>query len=240
MWSLIQKELKLRSKEKRTYMFLFVMPLLVIFLIGSGVHGLGLTQIIPGYTVMFAFFIITIMAQAFFKDRESGMLSRLASTPLEKYEYMIGMWLPNFFVVLIQVAVIYTFGHYYFKFSLGNIPALVAVTLLMAFVSTALGLLITFISDNQQMVMILVQITVLGGAALGGSWFPVDILPPGVQKVSMIFPQYWIQKSYISIFSQGANLGAIAGNLGILIVLGLAFFILAYVRYNKFYERATN
>ncbi|MDQ7095346.1 ABC transporter permease [Desulfosporosinus sp. PR] len=198
----------------------------------------GIAQILPGYTVMFAFFIITIMAQSFFKDRESGMLARLMGTPLRKYEYMMGMWIPNFIVVLIQVAVLYTFGLTYFKMSLGNIPALVLVTLLLAFVATALGLLLTFISQNQQMVLFLVQLTVMGGAALGGLWFPIDILPSGVRKISVLFPQYWIQKSYVSIFGQGGTLGDIGFNITILLIMGAVFSLLAYFRYNRFYDQA--
>lgn len=198
----------------------------------------GVAQVLPGYTVMFAFFIITIMAQSFFRDRESGMLARLMGTPLRKYEYMMGMWVPNFIVVLIQVAVLYTFGLTYFKMSLGNIPALVLVTLLLAFVATALGLLLTFISQNQQMVLILVQIAVMGGAALGGLWFPSDILPSGVQKISVLFPQYWIQKSYVSIFGQGGTLSDIWFNVMILLIMGAVFSVLAYFRYNRFYEKA--
>lgn len=200
----------------------------------------AIAQVLPGYTVMFAFFIITIMAQSFFKDKESGMLARLMATPIEKYGYMMGMWIPNFFVVLIQVAAIYTFGHFYFKISLGNMPALVVVTLLLAFVGTTLGLLLTFLSDNQQTVMIFVQLVVMGGSALGGLWFPIEILPSAIQKIAMIFPQYWIQKSYVSIFGHGGSLINIWQNVTALIVMGIVFFILAYFRYNRFYDKATS
>jgi ABC-2 type transport system permease protein len=200
----------------------------------------GIAQVLPGYTVMFAFFVITIMAQAFFKDKDSGMLARLMATPLRRYGYMFGMWIPNFVVVLIQVTVLYAFGHFYFKMPLGNFSALTAVTLLLAFVGTTLGLLLTFISENQQTVMLLVQIVVMGGAALGGLWFPIDILPPTVQKISMIVPQYWIQKSYVSIFARGANLGDIGLNLLVLLIMGIIFSILAYLRYNNFYNKATS
>lgn len=203
-------------------------------------QSMGIAQVLPGYTVMFAFFIITIMAQSFFRDKESGMLARLMATPIEKYGYMIGMWIPNFIVVLIQVTALYTFGHLYFKFSLGNVPALLTVTLLLAFVGTALGLFLTFISDNQQTVMIFVQLIVIGGSALGGLWFPIEILPSAIQKLSMIFPQYWIQRSYVSIFGHGGTLMSIWPNVAVLFGMGIVFFILAYFRYNKFYDKATN
>jgi ABC-2 type transport system permease protein len=200
----------------------------------------GITQIISGYTVMFAFFIITIMTQSFFKDRESGMLARLTGTPLKKHEYMIGMWVPNYVIVLIQVTLLYAFGHFYYNMPLGNLPALIVITLLLAFVGTALGLLLTFISENQPTVVMLNQIVILGGAAISGLWFSTDILPPIVQKIAMFFPQYWIEKSYVSIFGQGANLFNIWENAVIILAMGIIFFVFAYFEYNKFFEKATS
>ncbi len=200
----------------------------------------GITQIISGYTVMFAFFIITIMTQSFFKDRESGMLARLTGTPLKKHEYMIGMWVPNYVIVLIQVTLLYAFGHFYYNLPLGNLPALIVITLLLAFVGTALGLLLTFISENQPTVVMLNQIVILGGAAISGLWFSTDILPPIVQKIAMFFPQYWIEKSYVSIFGQGANLFNIWENAVIILAMGIIFFVFAYFEYNKFFEKATS
>lgn len=200
----------------------------------------GITQVISGYTVMFAFFIMTIMTQSFFKDRESGMLARLTGTPMKKYEYMVGMWVPNYIIVLAQVALLYAFGHFYYKMSFGNLPALIVITLLLAFVGTALGLLLIFVSENQQTVMMLAQIVILGGAIVGGLLFSTDILPPTVQKISMLFPQYWIQKSYISIFGKGASLLDIWKNAAILLAMGVVFSVLAYFGYDRFFEKATS
>src|SRR5699024_817277 len=39
-------------------------------------------SIVPGYTVMFVFFIMISMVSAFLKDRDHGMIARIASTPL--------------------------------------------------------------------------------------------------------------------------------------------------------------
>ena len=200
----------------------------------------GIAQIISGYTVMFAFFIITIMTQSFFKDRESGMLARLTGTPMKKYEYIVGMWVPNYIIVLIQVTLLYAFGHFYYKMSLGDLPALIVITLLLALVGTALGLLLTFISENQPTVIMLAQIVILGGAALGGLLFSIDILPPTMQKIAILFPQYWVQKSYISIFGQGASFLDIWENAVILFAMGVIFSVLAYFGYNRFFEKAAS
>ncbi|MDP4164791.1 MAG: ABC transporter permease, partial [Bacillota bacterium] len=68
------------------------------------------TQVVPGYTVMFVFFIMITMIRNFLKDKESGMLSRLRSTPMKPFQYLMGMWVPNILVVWTQSAVLLIFG----------------------------------------------------------------------------------------------------------------------------------
>src|SRR5699024_12815032 len=69
-----------------------------------------ITSIVPGYTVMFVFFIIISMGTSFIHDLDTGWIARLASTPLSSLYYLIGKSLSFFLVVLIQIIVLQTFG----------------------------------------------------------------------------------------------------------------------------------
>ncbi len=50
-----------------------------------------ISQIVPGYTVMFVFFVIISMVRRFIKDKENGMTARLSSTPMRSGSYLLGM-----------------------------------------------------------------------------------------------------------------------------------------------------
>lgn len=71
-----------------------------------------ITHIIPGYTVMFTFFIMISMVISFVKDLQSGMVARLASTPLSKYQYLFGKWVPYILIVLAQIVALFLFGFF--------------------------------------------------------------------------------------------------------------------------------
>jgi ABC-2 type transport system permease protein len=55
---------------------------------GAGGKVNVLDRIVPGYTVMFVFFIISMM-RSFIGEKESGMLARLRSTPMNLLAYLI-------------------------------------------------------------------------------------------------------------------------------------------------------
>ncbi|QDI92288.1 ABC transporter permease [Salicibibacter halophilus] len=99
-----------------------------------------ITHIIPGYTVMFTFFIMISMVMSFVKDMQNGMVARLASTPLTKYQYLLGKWFPYILIVLAQIAALLLFGYFVYGVELGNIAALFLISLALAVITTGWGL----------------------------------------------------------------------------------------------------
>jgi ABC-2 type transport system permease protein len=124
----------------------------------------AVTQIVPGYTVMFAFYTIIALARTLMREREGGMLSRLLSTPMNRLQYLIGMWIPNFLLVCVQITVLFTFGHMVYGLEIGDLPTLMILSLSLALTTTAIGLFITFLFKNEQMVMVCTQIIALAGS----------------------------------------------------------------------------
>nr|WP_255506018.1 ABC transporter permease [Polycladospora coralii] len=197
-----------------------------------------ITTIIPGYTVMFSFFSIIILAQVFLKEHESGMLSRLLSTPMKRTQYLIGMWIPFVGMVLVQIAVLFGFGYLVYDLKLGDIPAIIVLSIALSFAVNALGLLITFLSKNENIAIAATQVIALGGAALGGLWFPIDLMPETVQKIAVFVPQYWAQKGYVDIFSRGAQLGDIIPSVIVLLSLAVVCFVGALASYKYYLKDA--
>jgi ABC-2 type transport system permease protein len=197
-----------------------------------------ITQIVPGYTVMFAFFIIITMARNFIADRDSGMLSRLYSTRMNRFHYTVGMWFPSILLVLIQITVLLGFGHMVYDLHLGNILSVVALSIVLTLVATSLGLAISFLAKSEQVAMGITQLITLGGAVLGGLWFPIDIMPKFVQNIAHFVPQYWAQKGFIDIMSRNASISDILPNIGILLLFVILAFFLAILGFKRFFRDA--
>ncbi|MBH8599231.1 MULTISPECIES: ABC transporter permease [unclassified Thermoactinomyces] len=200
----------------------------------------AVTQFVPGYTVMFAFYTIISLARTLMREREGGMLSRLLSTPMNRLQYLIGIWIPNFLLVCVQILVLFTFGHLVYGLEIGNAPALIVLSLSLALTTTAIGLLITFLFKNEQMVMACTQILALAGAALGGLWFPINLLPGFLQKAAKVFPQYWAQKGYLDILLHGGQLAEIGWSVGILLTIAVIGLCGAMLSYKNFLKGATH
>jgi ABC-2 type transport system permease protein len=200
----------------------------------------AITQYIPGYTVMAVFFIIISMSKVFLDDKEDGKLARLASTPMSPIHYLIGMWIPNIILVCGQIAVLFTFGHFVYGLQIGNIPALIALSFVLALASTAMGLFVSFISKDQNTAQAIAQVISIGGAALGGLWFPLTIMPEFLQNTARFLPQYWAQKAYIDIFAREADLVAVIPSIAVLLGVTVISVLLALVTYKRFYKGATN
>jgi len=197
-----------------------------------------IAQIVPGYTVMFVFYAMISMTTRFLKDRRSGMLSRLQGTTMKPYHYLTGMWIPHIVIVSIQAAVLLVFGRIVYGLELGSLPAIAAIVLALAICVTGLGLLLSMLASSENMAIGLVQVIALGGAILGGLWFPFDMLPAFVQTLGRFTPQYWAQQGMQDVLLRGGGLGDIWANLLILLGCGSLGLALAVAAFGRFARRA--
>src|SRR5699024_11077374 len=103
------------SKDKGLYFWTFILPIIFIVLFisifTSGTMADNkeevINKIVPGYTVMFVFFIMLSMCYSFLEDRDKGMVARLASTPLPPYAYLMGNRGVYIALVLLQTNSLY-------------------------------------------------------------------------------------------------------------------------------------
>lgn len=192
------------------------------------------TQIVPGYTVMFVFFIMITMIINMMKDRDSGMLARLQGTPMRAYHYLVGMWLPSIVIVLIQSTVLLTFGHFVYGLHLGDIFAVALIVIALAVCSTGLGLMLSVWVTSENMGIGLVQVIAMGGAITGGLWFPYEFLPKAVQMIGQFTPQYWAQRALQDVMVRGAHISSVWLMITIVFAFGLAGLVVAILRFKRF------
>ena len=199
-----------------------------------------ITQVVPGYTVMFVFFVIITMVRRFIKDKESGMLSRLRSTPMKPFQYLIGMWIPNMMIVLIQSTVLLGFGRIAYHLNLGDFMAIVSIVAALAVCATGIGLALSLFVKSENQGVAFTQLITMGGAALGGLWVPYEFLPKFAQTMGRFTPQYWAQEGFQKVMLHGAHFTDIWPSLLVLIAFGIAGLAAAVLRFKAFILSATN
>jgi len=67
-------------------------------------------------------------------------------------------------------------------------------------------------------------------AALGGAWWPIAITPKFMQTVGHLFPSSWAMDAFQAIILQGATIGEVLPQAGILLGYAILFFALGVWR----------
>lgn len=238
-------ELKKKTKDKGLWFWTFLLP--VIFIVGFITlfgESMGaepeqlVVQIVPGYTVMFSFYIMISIVVAFIKDRDSGMAARLASTPIRSLDYFAGKWLPFVAVVLLQIVVLFTFGVVVYDLPLGDPLSLLALSIGLAFVATGCGMAMAVLAKTENMGIALTQVIALGGAMLGGLWMPVEFMPDVMQNIARFLPHYWALEGYKTVILDNGTLMDVWQSLAVLVGFGIACSTLALLAYPRYLREA--
>ncbi|HLR02688.1 MAG TPA: ABC transporter permease [Virgibacillus sp.] len=248
MRSLTILELKKKVQDRGLLFWTIILPILftVLFIsvLTSGeeaeMRDAIIVSIVPGYTVMFVFFIIISICSTILQDKNQGMIARLASTPLTRFEYLMGKWFPYMIVVMIQIVILFVFGKLVYNIPFQQPFQLFLLSICLTFCVTGVGIAIAMLIKTENMGIAITQVIALGGAVLSGLWMPIDMMPDFIQTLAHYLPQYWAHQA----FQDGMNGTLAAGNLlrtsSILCGFGVAGFLIALIRYPAFLKRAKN
>jgi ABC-2 type transport system permease protein len=183
--------------------------------------------IVPGYTVMFAFFLVNIMARSFITERELGTLSRLRIAPISAVDLLLGKTLPFLVISLTQTVVLFLFGRLLFGMSWGSQPwLLLPIVFCTSLAATGLGLLIATLVKTDSQVSAYANFLVITLAGISGCFMPRDWLPVTMQNVSLATPHSWALIAYgQALTNDSPNLGVIARSCGMLCAFAGVFFL---------------
>ncbi|MFA1820934.1 ABC transporter permease [Virgibacillus oceani] len=248
MNAIFKVELKKHVQDKGLFFWMLILPIVftVLFIAmftadaDAATSEQVIMSIVPGYVVMFVFFIMISMVNVFIKDRDTGMTSRLASTPIQSYAYLLGKWLPFMCVVFIQIVVLFLFGRLVYDVPLGEPITLLILSIVITFTVTAIGLAMSLLVNTENMGIAITQIIALGGAMLGGLWVPLEIMPEFMKTIALFLPQYWAHQSFQDAMAGTTEVLELMQTLAILFAIGLAAFIIAMIRYPYFLKKSVS
>jgi len=189
-------------------------------------------QNVPGYTIMYVFFIVGTMASSVLIERRDGTFRRLLVTPISKPALLLGKLIPYYLLCLAQIVILFTIGKFVFGMDLGLHPlGLIGITMALAACAVSLGLLIAAFVKSEGQVTGIATITVLVLAALGGCMVPPVFMPVFMTKVALFTPQGWALQGYQDVMVRGINVMGTLPTIGALMAFAVVFFIVAVSRF---------
>jgi ABC-2 type transport system permease protein len=186
----------------------------------------GINQISPGMLVMFTLFFVIGGGSALLYEREIGTLRRLLTTPITKTVLVVGKLLGMFLSGIVQMAILVGASMLFFNARWGNEPlAVVFLLLSFALAATCLSLMMASLVRSTAQFSALSTLVVLSMSALGGAWWPLEIVPDWMRLAGHALPTAWVMDGLNDLITRGLGLTAILQEIGVL--LGFALFFLS-------------
>ena len=192
---------------------------------------------VPGFVVMFAFFIVGAMGAELLQERQQGSLRRLMAAPIPRWTVIIAKMMGYIGLVLVQVLIIFGVASLFFEMPLGDsIGGLLLVSVALGLTSTSMGVMIAALSRTDKQadslgMMLGFVLAALGGCMVIGS--PVPLYNQGgmVQIVSRLTPHAHALLAYGTLLNEGGGIIDVLPQVGILLAFSAAFFGIAVWRF---------
>ncbi len=195
---------------------------------GKGVEiPRGFQSSVPGSLVMFVLMTMLFSGSVLTAERKDGVLRRIGMSPAGKGDVVAGKLIGRIFVAAAQIIFLLAVGKFLFRISLGSSPGgLFFLMLTFAFAMGSLSILFgAFLSDPDQVTTIGV-ITSLAMSALGGCWWPLEVVSAPMRMVAYCLPTGWTINGIHRLISFGMGTSAVLPHIAVLFLFGLVFLVL--------------
>jgi ABC-2 type transport system permease protein len=150
----------------------------------------GFEQAVPGTMVFFLLLVLlTNGGTTLVVERDQGILRRLASSPMSRGAVVLGKWGARMFLAMIQIAFCMVTGSLLFGVHWGSqVLMVLAVLFAYASLAAAAGILIGTFAHTRGQAAALGAFSANVLAAIGGCWWPAEIMPRFMQVVARLSP----------------------------------------------------
>jgi ABC-type Na+ efflux pump permease subunit len=166
----------------------------------------GFRQSLPGILVMFVMMNLLIFGgTTMASERREGVLRRLLVQPLRRGELIAGKITGLILLGAVQIVLMLLVGKWFMKIDYaGNAPIVLFTLLLYSWVAASLGVLVGCVLREEKVVVVCVLAS-MAMAALGGCWWPLEIVPEHVRTIGHFFPSTWAMKALHQLISFGGG-----------------------------------
>jgi len=195
----------------------------------------GFEQSVPGILVMFTMVVLfTSGAVTLTIERNTGILRRLASSPMSRGAVVLGKWGARMAVGAIQIAFAMLAGRILFHVHWGpNLAMVILILLAYGALAASMAMLLGNFGRTEGQVIGLGVILSNVMAGLGGCWWPIEVTPPWAQKAAVFLPTGLTMNALHKLVNFGASPAAVVPHL-VALTLAAALALYALSRTFRF------
>ncbi|MDO8472967.1 MAG: ABC transporter permease [Dehalococcoidia bacterium] len=188
--------------------------------------------ILPGYLVMFVFFVGALGAESIVAERETQTLERLLISGARRSALLAGKFTSAFLRGLGQVILLWAVGVAFFNVDMGVSPAaVVVISILTVLMASAFGIMLaTLVKTRKSAGSIGVTLSI-ALAPLGGCWWPLFITPAWMQFIGHFTPHAWATIGFNKLMVFGAGFRDVLPEMLALVAFAIAFAAIGILRF---------
>ena len=196
----------------------------------------GVYMFVPGLMAMLMMLVCALMTSiSITREKELGTMELLLASPLRPVQIIIGKVFPYVFIAFTNACIILLIGNVVFGVPVaGSIGLLLLENLLYILMALSLGILISSITNSQQIAMMLSLVALmLPTILLSGFIFPIENMPWIMQVLCAIMPPKYFIIIIKGIMLKGNGLAYLWKETLILAGFTAIFIILSVKKFKK-------
>ncbi|MFB3785338.1 MAG: ABC transporter permease [bacterium] len=184
---------------------------------------------LPAYLIMFVL-VNTLMfgGVTLVNERAQKQLIRLMASPTRAVDIFLGKILGRMLQPMLQILILLLLGNFLMHVSLGDHPlTLLPVILCFALCCGSLSVLLGSVCSTEQQISSIGLLLTMVLSALGGCWWPMELVPPFLQSIAMFTPTFWGLHGFHQVMYFGKSFPDILMDCALLLGYAAAFILIA-------------
>ena len=169
------------------------------------------------------------------REKERGTMEQIRLSPIGPLTFVIGKTVPYVLISIASASLILAAGKLLFGLPLRGDPLILALaTFVFILCTLGLGLLISTITDSQQVAFtVAALLTMLPTFLLSGFVFPIRNMPYVIQLITYVVPARYYIRALRGVILQGAPWEVVAPEIAALCVLTAVMLAVATIRMHR-------
>jgi ribosome-dependent ATPase len=193
-------------------------------------------SMVPSVVVIILILIPAIMATiGVVREKETGSIANFQSTPITKFEFLLGKLLPYVVVGMLSFVLMVLMAFIVFRVPVkGSIGALTLGALLYVFSTCGFGQVVsTFTKTQVAAVFATTVLALIPVVNFSGLLVPVSSLTGTGRLIGLLFPSGWFQPISVGTFTKGLTYSDLGLNMLVLFLFTVAYFTASHIFLQK-------
>lgn len=181
----------------------------------------GLGPVLIGFFTFFFVFILS--GVSFVRERLSGTLERLLSTPIRRWEIVAGYIIGFGIFAFLQSVLIVSFSVYVLDlYVAGSLWLTLLITCMLSLTALTLGTFLSAYANNEFQMIQFIPLVIVPQIFFSGL-FPIESMNKWLQLLGKLFPLTYGADAMRQVMIRNQGFSEIAGDLGVLLLFAIVF-----------------